>query len=310
MASYGYQSPSYGSGYQQPRKPPTRSLATAAAGRTTTTDPFGLLSDNADSQRVLRQNATPKVPARTVIPGNDGGNSGDGFGGTDIGTPPGSPYASGQTPVAPGRTVYDINTDPALQETVAFTGLNDQQATAAAEKQKRDLALAYGDENLARTVGGDTLAQAAAQNPLSTRARLGQQRDQGIRDLTEFHNKNNTFYGGARIVDEQQSGQDYQNALAEAAAGVNQGIGNVSSQLAQALAQNEFARIQARQGARDRLIGSPGVQLPGEPLPLGGFDPSQQDGPVDTRDLGAAGILDDPRVAMALAARTRRNVAL
>lgn len=309
---YGY------SGYYKPPKPPrvqTRSLASAASGRAGAHDPFGLLTDTTDSARVAR-NMTPHAKAPTVYHQPDGGDSGPGFGGTDVGLPPGynaAAAAAGHPPTAPN--VYDINTDPALQETIALTGMSDEQARATALKAKQDQLLGYGDPDLVRKLLGDeNLAAAAAQNPTSQRAQLGQQRERNLQGLTEGLNSNNLLYSGYRVKQEEQAGQDFQNALAQAAAGVNSSIGGINDQLAGQLGSNEQSRVTARQGARDRALAE---MLAGGYS--GGDGSSSSGGLGDTTipppDLppdpfgGGGGALsaEDPRVALALAARNRRS---
>ena len=74
-------------------------------------------------------------------------------------------------------------------------------------------------------------------------------RDRNVHQLTEDLNKQNLFYGGYRVTQEQQAGQDYQNALAAAAAGVQGNLDTINSNLAQALAANQAQRIAALQAA-------------------------------------------------------------
>lgn len=281
--SYGY------TGYYKPPKTPrTPSLATAAAGHATGADPFGLLTDTTDSARVARQNATPHTPGTTIIPStSSAGVSGNGLGGVNVG-----PHVAPAVTPHPAPAAYDINTDPALQLTNALTGLSDEQAKAEALKQKQDELLAYGDPNLiTKLLGDSTLATAAAGNPSSTLAQFGQQRDRNVHDMTEYHNKNNTFYGGARIVDEQQAANDYQNALAQAAAGVNSNLGGIESQLAGVLGQSQQSRLAAMQGAYGRHATDAGATDPYTPTDTGVTDPAAS-GP-DPNQAGYGGLTAD-----------------
>lgn len=170
--------------------------------------------------------------------------------------PNGQPIATQPTTPA----AYDINTDPALQAVQSLLGMSDEQARASALKQKQDQLLAYGDENLARSLlGDDAFAKAAGKNPTSTLAQLGQQRGRNVHDLTEGLNKANLLYSGYRVNQEEQGAQDFQNALAQAAAGVNSSLGGIDSNLAGALGQNERERIAAMRDAYARHAQDPGA---------------------------------------------------
>jgi hypothetical protein len=219
---YGY------TGYYKPPKVPTSTIAQAAAGkRTTTTDPFGLLTDTTDSARVARINATPHVPGSTVVP------AGTAPGATPFHEGPMIPGPAGPNTAPTPAAAYDIHTDPALQEVDALTGKNDQEAAAAALAQKQGIALDLGDAGLARKLGlGDLVAEAAAANPNSAFAQLGTQHDRKTHDLTEELNKANLLFGGYRVTQEDQAAKDFQDAIAQAASGANQSIGQVDSNLA------------------------------------------------------------------------------
>src|SRR5207244_2430445 len=98
----------------------------------------------------------------------------------------------------------------------------------------------------------DPTAQAAGQNPFSTRAQLNQQHDRNTRDLTEQLNAANLLYSGHRIVQEGDAANSFQNALAQAAAGVNSGLGQIGGNLTAALSSNEAQRVAALQDAYNR----------------------------------------------------------
>jgi hypothetical protein len=218
-------------GYLKPPSKQKTSLALAASTRTpaSSSNPFGLTGGSGgilgsnDQAHFQIPRATPVAPAQPAP--------------SPSATPRVSPQVvvQAQTPI-PQHGLYDINTDPALQQTIAFTNLSDEQAKAAAEMQRRDIILASGFSDLA---GGDSgLAAAAAANPTSTRAQLGQQRDRNLKQLTDALNSNNLIYSGYRVTQEQQQAQDYQNALAQAAAQVNAALGGIDSNLAAALNAN------------------------------------------------------------------------
>lgn len=70
-------------------------------------------------------------------------------------------------------------------------------------------------------------------------------RDRNLKTLEDQLNAQNLTYGGYRISQEQQAAQDYQNALAQAAAQVNSNIGQIQSGLASTLNQNALQRASA-----------------------------------------------------------------
>lgn len=168
-----------------------------------------------------------------------------------LGTPGVNATQVAAAPPPTDPNVYDINTDPALQAITALTGRSDADAQAAALKQEQGQLLGYGDPTLAAAVLGqsDPTVTAAGQNPTSTLAQLGQSRTRNLDTLTEDLNKQNLFYGGYRITQEQQAAQDYQNALALAASGVQGNLDTIQGNLGQALSANEAQRIAGMQAA-------------------------------------------------------------
>jgi hypothetical protein len=249
MASqYGYAS------YYKPPKQPT--LAQAAAAK----DPYGLAPNNRSGPLGIGSStgfaapspSTVKAPAHVVTAQDAQSPIGKGI----LGLLPNGSQAVGQRPAAPptAQNAYDLNTDPALQQINALVGLNDQQATAAALKQKQDLLLAFGDPTVAAAVLGqnDPLVQAAAQNPTSTVNQLGQQRDQNLKSLLDQLNPLNLDYSGYRVTQEQQNQTNFQNALAQAAAGLNSNLDQVTGNLNSALSANAATLAQAISAAQDR----------------------------------------------------------
>lgn len=175
------------------------------------------------------------------------------------------------TAPTPGKVSFNLGEDPALQQAQALIGMSNEQATAAAQKELRDSLLAYGDPNLITKVlggGSSDLAKAAAANPTSTTAQLRTQRDRNLKNLDEQLNQANLSYGGYRVNQESQAAQDYQNALAQAAAAEQGQIGSIQSYLAQALAANNQSYAQAYNDAANALIGQ-GIN-PATGQPLGG----------------------------------------
>lgn len=238
----------YVSTYKPPKPPRVRTgslaLAAAGGGGTSPSNPFGFqVAKNTTGFREPAAAPLPRVPA--VRP-------------TAAATPTARlplPQAQGAAPATPAPGGYDLNTDPALQQISALTGLNDEQANAAALKQRQQLLLGYGDPNLIRqTLGDENLASAAAGSPTSTIASLGQQRERNQKSFTDALVPQNLLYSGYRVTQEEQAAQDFQNALAQAAAGVNTGLDTISGNLSGALASNQHTRITAEQEARDRAI--------------------------------------------------------
>lgn len=250
-----------GAGYLRPPVAPRRtSLALAATG--TQNDPFGFqVAKNTTGFR--EPSVAPVHPAtapRAASPA------------AAAPRPPTAAYSPIVPPPAgpPTPGSYDITTDPSLQKVTALTGMGDEQAQAAALKQRQDLLLGYGNADLIRsTLGDENLAAAAGGSPTSTLAQLGQQRDRNTKALTEGLNADNLLYSGYRVTAEQQAAQDYQSQLAKAAADVSGGLDTISGNLAGALGQNQQSRIAAEQAARDRAVQSAittGSGAAGDPL--------------------------------------------
>jgi len=253
MSSYGYMP--Y---YKTPSAGPSR-LAAAASK-----DPYGLAPNNrsgplgvgsdsgfAAPAAAAAKTAAPISPTDPRIAASNAANplaagaNGGLFAGTGV---------PGPAPSAAAVNKYDLNTDPALQNIKALVGMSNSDAQSAALKQRQDLVLAYGDKGVASAVLGasDPIAAAAGQNPTSTVAQLGQSRDRNLKSLDNQLNADNLSYSGYRVTQEQQAGQDYQNALAQAAGGLNTNLDQVGSNLAAALAGNNGQIVQGINAAADR----------------------------------------------------------
>lgn len=273
-------------------------LAQAAASK----DPYGLAPNNrAGPLGIGATFAAPQKPATTPKVG------GIGTVGTpivDYSTPSAVPPNGPSTaPSAAEVNSYDLSTDPAYQQIQALVGQSNSQATASALKQRQDLLLAYGDSNLASAVLGkdDPIAAAAGQNPTSTVAQLGQSRDRNLKTLEDQLNAANLGYSGYRVTQETQAGQDYQNALANAAAALNQNLDTVGSNLAAALAGNNQQLVSGINSAADRASQA-SIASGTDP---GAVDPNAL-APAAGSGLSIAEGLD-PAIAFALAARQRQN---
>lgn len=289
---FGYQPQRLGFGYSVPtqRQPALsqRTLALAASGRASATDPFGLGTIPQPGHTLLDTGtAAPKsiTPVSPTQPGV-----------TPSSTTAQQPTTPGGTPSA-GGAGFDINTDPALQGANAFLGMNDQQAQAQALKLKQQLLTGYGDPKLAAALLGqnDPFVEAAGKNPTSTLAQLRGQNERDTTQRTEGYNKANLFYSGARVKGEQQAGEEYQNQLAQAAAAVNGGIAGIEGNLLSALGQSNGQRASALQDAysRDKLQA-------GVPAAGGTADTTAAPGGFDVASTANAGSSTNPVVAALL----------
>lgn len=237
-----YPSSGYGFAPPAPQKPRLSPLALAAAGA----NPYGfqVAKNNAAGPPSAAPIVKPKTAATTPVVPKPAVTS----------LPPVNPAAV-QPSAPPTSAAFDINTLPSVQATNALTGQSDEQANASALQQKQQLALQYGSADFARALGlDDSYATAAAGNPTSTLASLGQQRDRNETSLTEGLNQDNLLYSGYRVTQEQQAAQDYQSALAQAAAAVNGSQSTISNNLDSALGANQQARIQGKTDATNTAI--------------------------------------------------------
>jgi hypothetical protein len=247
-------------GYKPPKPKPAGTIASAAASPLSRSNsylnPYGLpgasqyqmpFQQNAAPASSLQldsyQSAAPKAPSGTVM---------------------GQPVQGQAVNTAPTGGTYDINTDPALQQVEALTGLSDTQAKAEALKERQQLLLQYGDQSLAQSILGanDPTAAAAGKSTTSTLAQLNNQRTQDVKQLSDALNKANLFYGGYRVDQEGQAAQNYQNALAQAAGAVQSALGGIDTNLNSTLNQNAMQRAAAMQQAallaQQAAINAPG----------------------------------------------------
>lgn len=247
-------------GYTSYYRPPRQTSLAAAASK----DPYGLAPNNRSGPLGIGSSTGFAAPPRPSQPAgytqaqvsaslaaNPNASHGPYMGPTMPAqyTPPPSP------PTAAAVNSYDLSTDPALKQIQSLAGLSDTQAQAGALQQRQNLLLAYGDPNVAASVLGatDPIVTAAAQNPTSTVHQLAQQRDRNVKTLDDqLEGTPNLGYSGYRITQETQAGQDYQNALAQAAAQLNQNLGSVDSNLASVLSANNEQRVQGINSAADR----------------------------------------------------------
>jgi hypothetical protein len=259
MSGYGY------AGYYRP--PVQRVVAGARSGLAAAAaakDPYGLAPNNRPGPLGIGAGTGFAAPPRTAAPKPVPASP---IASTDpriAASLAANPYAAGAggslfagnlaAPTAADVNRYDLATDPGLQQIQSLVGLSNEQAKAGALKQRQNLVLAYGDPGVAHAVLGadDPIAAAAAQNPTSTVAQLGQSRDRNLKTLDDALNADNLDYSGYRVNQEQQAGQDYQNALAQAAAGLNSNLDQVGSNLAGVLAGNNSQLVSGINSAADR----------------------------------------------------------
>lgn len=221
-------------------------LAAAATG----SDPFGL-----GGQQIMPGGRTPIEPTG-VTPTSQ------------TPTAPTPPTVSSSTPPSSSTSNnapnpndplsnyggYDLTTDPVLQMVQASTTAANSMAQATALRQQEQLLLAYGDPTLASAVlGANDPIVAALQkgNPESTLSMLGRQHDQQVTNFDTGLDPSLTF-SGYRVKQEGLLNQNYLDALANAAASVQTGLGGIGDNLNNALAgdnttlQNAIADAYAR----------------------------------------------------------------
>lgn len=215
-------------------------------------------------------------------------------------------------PTAVMNKTFDLQTDPALQRVNALAGLSDQQANAQALQERQQQLLQYGDPTLAAAVLGqnDPTVTAAGQNQESQIAMLGRQRDKNLHDFETQLDPSLTF-SGYKVGQEQQLGQAYQDALAQAAAGVQGNLGSITGDLNAALAQNNTNRENALSQAEANQMalilqglggGSTWTTDAGAPEPVGSPSPIPAGPPVS----GGNAAMDQMSLPAAAASRLKR----
>lgn len=289
-------------------------LALAAARPATYENPFGLSGAGSGSRlsglggaqgfTMLNQPQPPRgqqtqtSPTQTsVIP---------------IPTSPATTPGAAAAPTAVMNKTFDLQTDPALQMVDGLAGLSDQQAQAQALQERQQQLLQYGDPKLAAAVLGqnDPTVTAAGQNQESQIAMLGRQRDKNLHDFETQLDPSLTF-SGYKVGQEQQLGQAYQDALAQAAAGVQGNLGTITGDLNAALAQNNTNRENALSQAEANQMalilqglggGSTWTTDAGAPEPVGSPSPIPAGPPVS----GGNAAMDQMSLPAAAASRLKR----
>lgn len=190
--------------------------------------------------------------------------------------------AQAQQQMAQPQVGYSYDADPVLNQIQALSGQSRENANAEALRLRKQLALDYGDETIARQYGGEEHAAAARGNPNSILAQLARSYQQGQQQLEEDYNQNNLFYSGARIKGLADFAQQYQAQQAAAAQEEQARLGDISSNLAAALHAADLQDIQAQQEAYARSLqsalaaggtGQEEAAAAGGPSPDAGYDP-------------------------------------
>lgn len=234
-------------------------LARSASGLGPINDVFGLVGE---PPRQMNSGGNGGNP-----PGQPRGGGADSGGGTPLAPPSPIPTTStkggeqqpqpggGTGTGAPPPSQYDLNSDPVLQQVNAITLLADQNAQAAALRNRQQMLLNYGDPALTASVLGtnDPYVQAAGQNQESTLAQLLRSYHHGLQSFDTNLDPSLAF-SGYRISQEGQIGQSYQDSLAQAAAGLQSGLGSVTDQLNQQLAADNAQRAAALADAYQRAV--------------------------------------------------------
>ena len=166
---------------------------------------------------------------------------------------------------APGADPYSYESDPVLQRTRALGERTIAEAEADALRQRRQLALDYGDEQAARELGLSEADIAAAKaNPFSARAKQAKAAHDQPVALDENLNKGNLFYSSARGTQQQNLSMALLEDQAGAARSFNEGAGGIAQGLLgtrRGVEEGNWAAEQDAAGRRQQQIGD---------LPYGG----------------------------------------
>ena len=157
--------------------------------------------------------------------------------------------APGAAPGAPpaGNPSFDYSSDPILQKIKAISGQSRDNARAEAGNLRRQTAIDFGDEGIARQVGDESTVAAAAGNPFSYLARLNRDGQEATRQ-TEQNYGGNLFFSGARG---NALGQLGQNLIERQADVTGQGRARLGEIEANLLAAEQFASAQEMQAEED-----------------------------------------------------------
>lgn len=159
------------------------------------------------------------------------------------------------TPKAAAAPAYDYDADPILQRIQGLTGRDRSFAQAEAAEAKKKLAIDYGDEDLARQLGDDNTARAAAGNPLGVKQQLRKGYDENVQGF-ENQLDSNLFYSGHRGNELGKLASGYQESLAGAGRQEQDLLSQIGRSLAEALMSADQRDAQAQAEAAQRAIES------------------------------------------------------
>jgi hypothetical protein len=337
--TYGTQKQRYGTGSptsggslstlaQAPAAPSQYRAMYGATAKPKTVNP---VSDVLNSAQVARQPAMP--PAPKVY---DGGNSGDGFGGTDTGIPPG--YNSTGTPKAPntGDVGASLDVDPILAQIKAIGARSVKDAASGVAAGAKNALIGFGsvklpqrlrdlftnqvpaqdsvlgqlpDNPLLGALNDTGTAAAAEQNPYSTLAQLTQGHQRNVADIGNQTNLSNLFYSSThanKLADEQSALQAQQDQAAQSLAGI---LGGYNQAYLDSIGNARDQYTSELPGAFDRqkAFGPPTTEPPTTP---GAYQPPVDQAEGTGRNTGAPQTAPDYLSALMLAGKTRRAVIL
>ena len=158
------------------------------------------------------------------------------------------------TSLAPKNVSYNYATDPLLQQVQALGTQSRQGAESQALALKKQTAIDYGDEALARSLGDESTALAAKNNPNSVRAQLQKSYQDAQTDLENQYNEQNLFYGGARIKGLGDLAKTLTNEQAQAAGEQQKTLSGIEEQRLAAIRAADAADLQAQQEAYNRAL--------------------------------------------------------
>lgn len=173
-------------------------------------------------------------------------------------TPPSS-STSNNAPkpgVPPPAGQYDLNTDPVLNQVQASVAAANSQAQAQALAQQKQALLAYGDPSLAKAMLGakdPTYLAILGGDPESQLGQLGRQYGQERRQF-ETTIDPSLVDSGYRAEQEGNMAQAYQDALAQAASGIQSQLQGIQGDLGSEEAQQAQAESQAISYAYNRAL--------------------------------------------------------
>lgn len=188
-------------------------------------------------------------------------------------TPVAAPAAGapGTAPVKPatpaprvGLDDPEILSDPILMKVKKAQETRRGDIRAGALARKKQLAIQTGDSGLAREFGlDDTVAQVAAQNPLSAFAAIRDAAKAEEFDLDEGLNKANLYFGGYRGTQLGELAKSILAREANAQAQARQAYSAIEDELLGGLGSADDAEMQAEMAAYDRAVARRAAGLAG-----------------------------------------------